>query len=160
MIALTVFLPEDVSGSKILVKNTLFVHGSSKAAQCFSRFFIGTFSCIAKLVKRMAVINLQANKVGITQKTKCSPFFDVGNRLWCRDVFGKKDGRILKCAQSLRLANPPRINQTVRTFGYMIPFNIEAKPIRSCNNLDGITALINSFSDRIEYTRYCEQKRS
>ena len=155
MTALTVFLPEDVSGSKILVKNTLFVHGSCKTAQCFCRFFIGTFSCIAKLVERMAVINLQANKVGITQKTEHSPFFDIGNRLRSRDAFGKKYSRILKGTQSFRLANPPRINQTVKTFRHMIPFNIEAKPIRSCNNLDGITALINDVSDRIEYTGYC-----
>ena len=64
------------------MQDFLIMHISSKMRQRLSQFLSSARDCIAHFVKRMQVVTLQGDEIGISQKPDGITLFDKGNR--CR----------------------------------------------------------------------------
>ena len=76
MEAFIILFPQHVAWRKILMQDFLIMHISSKMRQRLSQFLVGARDCIAHFVKRMQVVTLQGDEIGISQKPDGITLFD------------------------------------------------------------------------------------
>ena len=87
------------------MQDFLIMHISSKMRQRLSQFLVGARDCIAHFVKRMQVVTLQGDEIGISQKPDGITLFDKGNRCRGSNAFLLQYHRIFEGTLSLRLSD-------------------------------------------------------